>query len=270
MSYSGFSAIGHDGLVYSCNNKRTIVCLVMRQANAVIRLHEEEARTLTDGRSRRGTSEHRWVERAKIILLAHAGKTNQQIARQLHTRSARVSKWRQRFGKYRIAGLSDATRPGKPAKYDQTTEKRVLALLDEPPPKGYSQGNGNPVAEQLGEVSSDQVWRILRRHDIGLQRRRSWCISTDPEFGPKAADVVGLYLHPPQDALVLSVEEKPSIPALERAQGYLRLPDGKAVNGFSPCYQRHGTLFTALDITTGKWSRPGIILDDGAENSWTS
>jgi hypothetical protein len=97
------------------------------------------------------------------------------------------------------------------------------------------------------------VWRILRRHDICLQRRRSWCISTDPEFGPKAADVVGLYLNPPQNALVLSVDEKPSIQALERAQGYLRLPDGKAVNGFSHCYKRHGTtiLFAALEITTG-------------------
>jgi transposase len=74
-----------------------------------------------------------------------------------------------------------------------------------------------------------------------------------PGFGPKAADVVGLYLNPPENALVLSVDEKPSIQALERAQGYLRLPDGKAVNGFSHCYKRHGTttLFAALEITTG-------------------
>ena len=152
-----------------------------------------------------------------------------------------------------MAGLDDAARPGKPAQYDKSTERRVLALLDEPPPKGYSQWNGNRVAEQLGDVSKDQVWRILRRHDVCLQRRRSWCISTDPEFGPKAADVVGLYLNPPQQALVICVDEKPSIQALERAQGYLRLPDGKAVNGFSHCYKRHGTttLFAALDITTG-------------------
>jgi transposase len=164
-------------------------------------------------------------------LLAHEGKTNQQIAEQLHTRTARVSQWRQRFGKCRIAGLRDAARPGRPATYDKTTEKRVLTLLDEPPPKGYSQWNGKRVAEQLGDVSKDQVWRILRRHDIYLQRRRSWCLSTDPEFGPKAADVVGLYLNPPQDALILSVDEKPSMQALERAQGYLRLPDGKVSAG---------------------------------------
>ncbi|MCW5979168.1 MAG: IS630 family transposase [Bryobacteraceae bacterium] len=110
--------------------------------------------------------------------------------------------------------MGDAARPGKPAQYDQTTEQRVLALLDERPPKGYSQWNGSRVAEQLGDVSKDQVWRILRRHHICLQRRRSWCISTDPEFGPKAADAVGLYLNPPREALILSVDEKPSIQAL--------------------------------------------------------
>jgi transposase len=140
------------------------------------------------------------------------------------------------------------------AQYNQSTEKRVLGLLDEPPPKGYSQWNGRLLAEALPDVSKDQVRRILRRHDICLERRRSWCISTDPEFGPKAADIVGLYLNPPQNALVIAVDEKPSIQALERAQGYLRLPDGKAVNGFSHCYKRHGTttLFAALEITTGQ------------------
>ena len=86
--------------------------------------------------------------------------------------------------------------------------------------------------------------------------------STDAEFGPKAADVVGLYLNPPQNALVLSVDEKPSIQALERAQGYLRLPDRKAVNGYSHCYKRHGTttLFAALEITTGLAARGATPL----------
>ena len=164
----------------------------MRREPAVIRLSEDEVKTLTEW-TRRGKNEHRLVERARIILLAHQGKTNQQIAEQLHTRTARVSKWRQRFGMERIAGLGDAARPGKPARYDESIEKRVLALLDEPAPKGYSQWNGRLLAEALLDVSKDQVWRILRRHDICLERRRSWCISTDPEFGPKAAEVVGLY-----------------------------------------------------------------------------
>ena len=224
----------------------------MRRLPATFRLTDEELKTL-EGWLRQGKTEQRMVERARIILLANEGRTNQQIAEELGTRTARVSKWRQRFFADRLLGLGDAARSGKPALYDQTTEKQVLALLDQPPPKGYAQWNGNRLAEVLPGVSSHQIWRILRRHDICLQRRRSWCISTDPEFGAKAADVVGLYLNPPQNALVLSVDEKPSIQALERAQGYLRLPDGKAVNGFSHGYKRHGTttLFAALEITTG-------------------
>jgi transposase len=81
-----------------------------------------------------------------------------------------------------------------------------------------------------------------------------WRISTDPEFGPKAADVVGLYLSPPENAVVLCVDEKPHIQVLERAQGWLRLPNGKALNGFSHCYKRHGTstLFAALEVATGQ------------------
>ena len=95
---------------------------------------------------------------------------------------------------------------------------------------------------------------MLRRHDICLRRRRSWGISTDPQFGPKAADFVGLYLNPPENALVLCVDEKPSIQALERAQGWLRLPNGKALNGRSHGYKRHGTttLSAAFDIATGQ------------------
>lgn len=225
----------------------------MRRQTATISLTEEEISALREW-TRRGKSEHRLAERAKIILLANGGRTNEQIALQLQTRTARVSKWRQRFGAQRLAGLGDAERSGKPAKYGDDTEKRVLALLDQAPPKGHSQWNGRLLAEALPGVSRDQVWRILRRHNICLERRRSWCISTDPEFGPKAADIVGLYLNPPENALVLAIDEKPSIQALERAQGYLRLPDGKAVNGFSHCYKRHGTttLFAALEITTGQ------------------
>jgi len=224
----------------------------MRRPAAVIRLNEEEANTLREW-TRRGKSEQRLVERARIILLANEGRTNEPMATELRTRTARVSKWRQRFGKHRLAGLGDAARSGQPAKYEGDTEKRVLGLLDQKPPKGYAQWNGRLRAQALPGVSKHQVWRLLRRHDICLERRRSGCLSTDPEFGPQAADVVGLYLNPPQNALVLAVDEKPSIQALERAQGYLRLPDGKALNGFSHCYTRHGTttLFAALEVTTG-------------------
>lgn len=218
-----------------------------------ILLSEEERATLTAW-SRASSGEHRLVERARIILLASEGIPAREIARRLDTRLARVSKWRQRFASQRLPGLRDAPRSGKPKTYDEVTEKRLLALLDSPPPEGYSQWNGRLLAGALGDVSDDQVWRLLRKHKIQLQRRRSWCISTDPEFGAKAADVVGLYLRPPENAVVLCVDEKPHIQVLERAQGWLRLPNGKALNGFSHCYKRHGTstLFAALEVATGQ------------------
>ena len=130
----------------------------MRKPAAVIRLTDEEAKTLEEW-TRRGKNEHRMVERARMVLLANAGRSNQQIADVLHTRTARVSKWRQRFGAKRLEGLGDAARSGKPAKYDRNTEKRVLALLDEAAPKGYSQWNGRLLAEALSGVSKDQIWR---------------------------------------------------------------------------------------------------------------
>ncbi len=110
------------------------------------------------------------------------------------------------------------------------------------------------LAEALQDVSPDQVWRVLRQHRIQLARRRSWCVSTDPEFAPKAADIVGLYLNSPENALVISVDEKPHIQALERAQGYWKLPHGRALRGFSHAYKRHGTstLFAALNVATGQ------------------
>jgi transposase len=125
--------------------------------------------------------------------------------------------------------------------------------LDEPPPSGYAAWNGKLLAEALGDVSPYHVWRVLRKHGICLQRRRSWCISTDPEFAVKAAAIVGLYLAPPENAIVLCVDEKPGIQALERAQGWLKLPNGKALTGFSHEYERHGTatLFAALEVATG-------------------
>ena len=95
---------------------------------------------------------------------------------------------------------------------------------------------------------------MLRHRGISLQRRRSWGVSTDPEFDRKAADIVALYLAPPVNAVVLCVDEKPHIQALERAQGWLRLPDGRALTGFAHEYTRHGTstLFAALTVATGQ------------------
>src|SRR5215831_13321640 len=104
-----------------------------------------------------------------------------------------------------------------------------------------SHWDGPAVAEKLN-ASVHAVWRVLRREGIYLQRRRSWCVSTDKEFTAKAADVVALYLNPPLNALVLSVDEKPSIQAIERASGYVETDSGKVVRAMESTYKRHGTL----------------------------
>jgi hypothetical protein len=106
----------------------------------------------------------------------------------------------------------------------------------------------------LGDVDVQYVWRFLREHKIDLAARKSWCESNDPAFAAKTADVVGLYVDPPAKAIVLCIDEKPSIQALERAQGYLKLPNGRALTGQSHDYKRHGTttLFAALEVATGR------------------
>ena len=196
----------------------------------------------------------RYVERARIILWAADGLTNQAIAERLDTRTARISKWRVRFDQERLAGLADDFRPGRVRTYDKTTRERLLAQLDQAPPKGYALWTGPLLAQVLGDVSTHQVWRELRRLGISLARRRSWGVSTDPEFAQKAADIVGLYLSPPDNARVLAVDEKPCIQALERQQGWLRLPSGQALGGYQHDYTRHGTstLFAALDVASGQ------------------
>ncbi len=126
--------------------------------------------------------------------------------------------------------------------------------MDGPPPKGYARWTGPLLAEALKDVDVQYVWRFLRAHKIDLAARKSWCESDDPQFAAKAADVVGLYVAPPKKAIVICVDEKPSIQALERAQGYLKLPNGRALTGQSHDYKRHGTstLFAALEVATGQ------------------
>lgn len=200
------------------------------------------------------TAEVRQVFRANIILLSARGKRTKHIAKMLKTRPTTVSKWRKRFAQKWMDGLMDAERSGAPKIYDHQTMNRVLKILDKRPPQGFARWNGRLVAQALKDVSKHQVWRILNEKGISLERRHSWCISTDPEFTSKAADVVGIYLNPPENAVVISVDEKPSIQALERAQGYLKLPNGRAITGFAHEYKRHGTttLFAALEVLTGK------------------
>jgi transposase len=212
-----------------------------------------EERATLEAWLRAPKTEQRHVERARFILAAADGESTSAIARRWGVRAATVSKWRTRFARDRVAGLQDAPRSGARAKYGSDVEERILLQLDQKPPKGYATWNGTLLAQALG-ISDDQVWRVLRKHGIQLQRRRSWCVSTDPEFARKAADVVGLYLSPPENAVVICVDEKPHIQALERAQGWLRLPNGRAITGQTHEYKRHGTttLFAALNTATGQ------------------
>ena len=200
------------------------------------------------------TTEQRAALRARIVLLAAEGRTTRSIARQLDVMPRTVSDWRIRFAEQGLAGLADKPRPGPSPKYDAQTGRRILALLDQPPPKGYGRWTGGLLARALGDVHEQQVWRFLRSQKIDLSGRKSWCESNDPEFVAKAADVVGLYMAPPDNAIVICVDEKPSIQALERAQGYLKLPNGRALTGHSHDYKRNGTstLFAAFEVATGK------------------
>lgn len=225
----------------------------MGKSATPIKLRAED-RAVLEGWVRASTTEQRLALRARVVLAAAAGRATEQIARAEAVRAATVSKWRTRFAAHGLGALQDAPRPGAARRYDAAVERRVLAALDHRPPKGHATWTAKLLARVLGEVPVHHIWRILRRHGIQLQRRRSWCISTDPEFAPKAADIVGLYLDPPQGAVVLSVDEKPHIQALERAQGYLRLANGRALTGFSHESKRHGTttLFAALNVLTGK------------------
>jgi transposase len=218
-------------------------------------LSQEERRQL-DGMISRPKAEARYVERARIILWASEGLSNKEIAHRLDTRLARVSVWRTRFYREGLEGLHDAPRLGRPPlERSQTLRPKLLAKLDEQPPEGFARWNGRLLAKALGEgVTADHVWAELRDLGISLERRRSWCASTDPNFTAKAADIVGLYLAPPVNAVVLCVDEKPCIQALERAQGWLKMPNGKALTGFAHEYKRHGTttLFAALETATGQ------------------
>ena len=225
----------------------------MGRPATVIEMTGEERATLA-GWVHSPRTEQRMAFRARIVLMAADGMGTGKIASALHSWPPTVSKWRTRFAEKRIAGLQDAQRPGAKRVYDEQAEQRVLRVLDEPPPAGYSMWNGRLIARHLGDISQGYVWQVLRQRGIRLQRRRSWCVSTDPQFAAKAADIVGIYLDPPENAVVLSVDEKPSIQALERAQGYLKLPNGRAITGQSHEYTRHGTttLFAALDIATGQ------------------
>jgi transposase len=220
---------------------------------AEVRLTPED-RAVLEARVRAPTTEQRDVFRARIILLADEGRSTRSIARSLGTMPRTVSAWRGRFAREGLAGLSNKPHPGPRPTYGVETGRRILAVLDREPPAGFARWTGGLIAAAVGDVHEQYVWRFLRAQKIDLAGRKSWCESDDPEFAAKAADVVGLYMAPPENAIVICVDEKPSIQALERAQGYLKLPNGRALSGHSHDYKRNGTstLFAAFEVATGQ------------------
>jgi len=194
---------------------------------------------------------HALVARAKLVLWSAEGKTNTEIASQLQWTKATVGKWRQRFIERRLSGLYDELRPGRPRSVSD--EKVALLLrrtLKNKPPAG-SHWSVRQAADSNG-LSKSTVHRVFRAFAVQPHRTKNFKLSSDPFFIEKVRDVVGLYLNPPDHAIVLSVDEKSQIQALDRTQPVLPMGLGY-VEGVTHDYVRHGTttLFAALDIASG-------------------
>jgi transposase len=222
------------------------------RATSIKLTSDERAALEALANSRKG--EARMRERARIVLLAAEGRASRAISRAVGCTPGTASKWRVRYAKDRLAGLSETGDRGAEPRYGPEHDRRILSLLDHPPPAGHANWSAPLLARELGDVHEQYIWRFLRAQKIDLSGRKSWCESNDPDFVAKAAEIVGLYLSLPDNAVVLSVDEKPSTQALERAQGYLRLPNGRAMTGQSHDYRRNGTttLFAAFDVGSGE------------------
>ena len=192
------------------------------------------------------------VARARIVLAAAAGHNNRAIADRYSLTQATVGKWRQRFLKHRIPGLYDELRSGRPRSIE---EERVAALirktLDKKPKDGSTHWSVRSAATE-NKISKSSVHRYFQLFGVKPHLTESFKLSTDAFFVEKLHDVVGLYLNPPDNALVLSVDEKSQCQALERTQPMLPLGLGY-VEGVTHDYKRHGTttLFAALDVLDG-------------------
>jgi len=187
-----------------------------RPARRVVCDEDTKARLLEIARSRKQQSG--LSLRVKIILQCLDGRPVKEIAQSCGVSAVTVIRWKNRFIADGMAGLSDHDRSGRPAVYQEEFKQSVLDKLQQAPPGGFGQWDGALLARELG-YSKHAIWRLLREQRISLARRRTWCISTDSEFVPKAADVVGLYLARDEKALVICVDEKPNIQALEFRTG---------------------------------------------------
>lgn len=202
--------------------------------------------------ARRPKSAQRVALRSKIVLRAAEGRSNQEISRDLGITGATVGKWRERFRVQGLEGLSDEPRPGAPRKITDAQVEAAVTRTLESVPTAATHWSTRSLSQQVG-LSQSAIVRIW--HSFGLQPHRSetFKLSTDPYLVEKVRDITGLYLNPPEHAIVLSIDEKSQVQALDRTQPILPLRPGLPEQRTSD-YERHGTtsLFAALDIATGK------------------
>src|SRR6266478_8320143 len=197
------------------------------------------------------STRHGLVQRYRIILAAAAGKTNQQIAGDVQMPEVTVSKWRRRFASRGLEGLQDAARCGRPVKHGLEIVQRVQRRACQQP-EHYSRWSVRTLAQDL-RLPRSTVHQILVASHLQLHRIRTFTFSPDPDFEAKLLDIVGLYLNPPENALVLCVDEKTGIQALDRTQPVLQL-SAKQPRSWTNEYVRHGTqtLLAALEIASGE------------------
>jgi transposase len=202
--------------------------------------------------ARRPKTAQRLALRSKIVLRAAEGLSNQNIAKRLGVTGATVGKWRERFRVQGMEGLSDEPRPGTPRKINDAKVEEAVTKTLESLPAAATHWSTRSLAKEVG-LSQSAIVRIW--HSFGLQphRSESFKLSTDPFLVEKVRDVVGLYLNPPEHAIVLCVDEKSQVQALDRTQPILPLRPGLPEQRTSD-YERHGTtsLFAALEVATGK------------------
>lgn len=202
--------------------------------------------------ARRPKSSQRLALRSRIVLACAAGKSNTQVAHELRITMPTVGKWRSRFVAHRLEGLVDEPRPGAPRTITDAQVEEVITRTLESKPEAATHWSSRGMAQRVG-LSQTAIVRIW--HAFGLQPHRSetFKLSSDPLFVEKVRDVVGLYLTPPDKALVLCVDEKSQVQALDRTQPLLPLAPGQAERGTHD-YVRNGTtsLFAALDVATGQ------------------
>src|SRR5580658_7415153 len=211
----------------------------------------EDERIQVSSLTKSRTLPHAIVARAKVVLWSAEGASNTEIANRLQWTNATVGKWRRRFIERRLRGLYDELRPGRPRSIE---DEQVAALLKRTLTRKPRAGTHWTVREaaQVSGISKSTVHRLFQAFAVQPHRTRTFKLSTDPFFIEKVRDIVGLYLNPPDHALVLCVDEKSQIQALERTQPILPLGLGY-VEGVTHDYFRHGTttLFAALNVLDG-------------------